>query len=252
MPTVLLTGANGGIGLGFAEVYLHAGWQVLATVRNLDAAEELRALATANDQQLELFSMALDDFASIEALGKQLRGRPIDVLLGNAAKTDCPKTGVGDTDYEAWSEAFLVNSMAPMKLAETFLDNVAASQRKIMYFVSSRIGAKPPAGIIIYRSSKSALNQVVMQLSLMLADQGIIVACGHPGFVKSKANGYKGVFEARESAGYLKDIIDNLTPAGSGKFFDPDGSTLPIVTQQTNPAAFGAKPVGAWDEEKHQ
>lgn len=242
MPTVLLTGANGGIGLGLAEVYLDAGWQVLATVRNLDSADDLRALAAGKSERLELFSMALDDFDSIDAVAAQIRGRPIDVLLGNAAKTDCPNTSVGDTDYDAWDDAFRVNTMAPMKLAETFVDQVAASQRKVMYFVSSRVGAQPAGGAILYRSSKSALNQVVLQLSLLLADRGVIVACGHPGFVKSRANGYAGVFETKESAGYLKNIIDNLTPEGSGKFYDPDGSTLPIVTQQTNLTAFGAKP----------
>jgi len=250
MPTVLLTGANRGLGLGFAQVYLDAGWHVLAAVRRPVAADDLRALGAGREDRLTLLLVDLSDLKSIEALGLAVGDQPIDLLLGNAAKTDNPRCGLGDTDYDAWMETFRVNTMAQMKLAETFVDNVAASQTKKMYFISSRIGAEPLPGLILFRSSKSALNQVVMQLSLLLEERGIIVACGHPGFVKARSTANMGVFEAAESAGYLKHIIDGLTLEGSGKFYEPDGSTLPIVTRQTNPNAFGAKPPSAWDDQQ--
>ena len=250
MPTVLLTGANRGLGLGFAEVYLDAGWTVLGAVRNPDGAEELRALAAGREAQLELYPVDLSDLSSIDRLGGSIGDRPIDLLLGNAAKTNNPRCGVGDTDYDAWMDAFRVNTMAQMKLAETFVDNVAASTTKKMYFVSSRIGAEPLPGLILFRTTKSALNQVVMQLSLLLRDRGIIVACGHPGFVKARSTAGMGVFEAVESAGYLKKIIDELTLEGAGQFYEPDGSTLPIVTRQMNPGAFGAKPPDAWSDQQ--
>ena len=155
----------------------------------------------------------------------------------------------GATNYDAWIDAFRVNCMAQMKLAEALVENVAASDQKKMFFVSSRIGAKPPAGMVLFRSSKSALNQVTMQLSLILAPRGIAVACGHPGFVKSKSTLSMGVFEPEESAAHLKKIIDDLTVETAGQFFDPDGSVLPIVTRQMNPNAFGAKAPDAWDEQ---
>ncbi len=246
MPAVLLTGANRGLGLGFAQVYLDAGWQVLAAVRNPAAADELRALAAGREAQLSLFPVDLSDLPSIEALGAAVGDTPIDLLLGNAAKTNNPRCGVGDTDYATWLEAFTVNTMAQMKLAETFVENVAASEHKKMFFVSSRIGAAPLPGLILFRTTKSALNQVVMQLALLLRERSIIVACGHPGFVKARSTAGMGVFEAVESAAYLKEIIDGLTLAGSGQFYEPDGSTLPIVTRQMNPNAFGAKPPEAW------
>ena len=247
MPTLLLTGANRGLGLGFARVYLDAGWTVLAAVRRPREADELKALAAERRGSLELFPVELSDFATIEALGELVCDRPVDVLLGNAAKGgSLERGGIGTMDYDDWLEAFRINAMAQMKLAETFADRVAASDRKVMFFVSSRMGARPPPGLIDYRSSKSALNQVVKQLALLLADRGVIVACGHPGFVKSRPTGYQGVFEPEESAGYLKKVIDDLTLEGTGQFYEPDGSRLPIVTQQTNPDAFGAKPPGAW------
>ncbi len=249
MPTVFITGANRGIGFGFAKVYLEDGWRVIAAVRDPDSADDLKALGADHDDRLSIHALDLADFETIEALAEELRATPIDVLLGNAAKTNNPMGEFGETDYDAWFDAFKVNCMAQMKLAEAFIEHVEASDQKKMYFVSSRIGAKPPAGLVLFRSSKSALNQVVMQLSLMLGPRGIAVACGHPGFVKSKSTLSMGVFEPEESAGYLKKIIDDLTVETAGQFFEPDGSTIPIVTRQMNPRAFGAKDPSDWDKQ---
>ena len=248
-PTVLITGANRGIGFGFAKVYLEDGWRVIAAVRDPDGAADLKTLGADHDDRLSIHAMDLADFETIEALAEEIRGTPIDVLLGNAAKTNNPMDEFGETDYDAWIDAFKINCMAQMKLAEAFVEHVEASNQKKMYFVSSRIGAKPPPGLVLFRSSKSALNQVVIQLSLMLGPRGIAVACGHPGFVKSKSTLSMGVFEAEESAGYLKKIIDDLTVETSGQFFEPDGSTIPIVTRQMNPQAFGAKDPNDWEEQ---
>ncbi len=249
MPTVLITGANRGIGLGFAKVYLEDSWRVIAAVRDPDGADDLKSLGAEHDDRLSIHPMDLSDFESIEALAEELKGTPIDVLLANAAKTFNPMGEFGETDYDAWFDAFKVNCMAQMKLAESFVEHVDTGDQKKMYFVSSRIGAQPPAGLVLFRSSKTALNQVVMQLSLMLGPRGIAVACGHPGFVKSKSTLSMGVFEPEESAGYLKKIIDDLTVETAGQFFEPDGSTLPIVTRQMNPKAFGAKDPADWDKQ---
>jgi NAD(P)-dependent dehydrogenase (short-subunit alcohol dehydrogenase family) len=249
MPVVLITGANRGLGLGFAEVYLKDGWTVIAAVREPDGATDLQKLGEEHAGRLSVHRVDLNELASIDALAAEIGDTPIDVLLGNAAKTDNPMDEFGATNYDAWMDALRVNCMAQMKLAEAFVENVAASQHKKMFFVSSRIGAKPPAGMVLFRSSKSALNQVVMQLSLILGPRGIAVACGHPGFVKSKSTLSMGVFEPEESATHLKKIVDDLTVETAGQFFDPDGSTLPIVTRQMNPNAFGAKAPDAWDEQ---
>ena len=250
MPTVFITGANRGLGFGFVELFLRQGWDVIAVARDPAGATERQALAKSKAGKLSIDQCELADFATIDALGAKLKGKPIDVLLGNGAKTDNPAATVGDTNYDAWMEAFKINTMAQMKLAETFVENVAASAQKKMFFLSSRIGANPPAGMILFRSSKSALNQVVMQLSLLLKPSGIAVACAHPGFVKTKSTADMGVFTVDESAAHLKKIIDNLSLENTGQFFEPDGSTLPIVTRQTNPTAFGAKAPDAWNEQQ--
>ncbi|MBM3515220.1 MAG: SDR family NAD(P)-dependent oxidoreductase [Alphaproteobacteria bacterium] len=250
MPTALITGANRGIGFGLARAFLADGWEFIAAVRDPANAGDVRALATGHPGKVSIEKCDLADFTTIDALGAKLKGRAIDLLLGNAAKTDNPANTIGNTDYDAWIDAFRINCMAQYKLAEVLAENVAISAQKKMFFISSRIGAKPPPGMVFFRSSKSALNQVVFQLSLMLKDRGITVACAHPGFVKTISTANMGVFTIDESAGYLKKIIDRLTMDVSGSFFEPDGSTLPIITRQMNPAAFGAKAPDAWAEQK--
>lgn len=240
MPVVLVTGAGRGLGLGLATRYLEAGWEVIATVRDAPAPAVV-ALHARYPSRLSIENVDLEDFASIEACARQLRGRTIDVLLGNAAAT-YPDAGFGRTDYAAWARLMQVNTFAQLKLAEAFAENVAASARRIMFFVSSRVGAAPTPGMIPYRSSKSALNQVVFQLALLLQCRGVCVACGHPCYVKTDATGQRGVFTVEESAHRLFLLIDRLQLTDSGKFFDPDGSELPIVTRQTDPAAAGAAP----------
>lgn len=231
MPTALITGAARGLGLGLARRYLDAGWEVIATMRDTSAAP-IAALRAGHASRLSVEQLDLADFESIDACAQRLRGRRIDVLIGNAAATRVSDRGFGNTDYDDWATMMRVNTFAQLRLAEAFVEHVAASRRRIMFYVSSRVGADPPPGLIAYRSSKSALNQVVFQLSLLLGGRGVCVACAHPGFVQTDATGGRGSFTVEESAGRLFSLIDRLQLADSGKFFEPDGSELPIVTRQ--------------------
>jgi NAD(P)-dependent dehydrogenase (short-subunit alcohol dehydrogenase family) len=233
MPTVLITGASRGVGAALAGRFATAGWQVLATCRDPADAAELDAARSGRDgARIEKLPLDVGDFAAIEALARKLTNRAIDVLLMNAAATGGTAGEFGHTDYAAWDRYHRINTQAPMRLAECFAPHVAASRRKIMFAISSRVGAKPAYGFVGYRASKSALNQVVFQLSLALAARGITCACAHPGWVQTRATGNTGALTAAQSAGMLFRVIDHLKPADTGCFFDPDGSRLPIVTQQ--------------------
>ncbi len=244
MPTALITGAARGLGLGLARRFLDAGWDVIAAVRDTSAAP-LVALRSGHEDRLSVERLDLSDFGSIDACARSIGERPIDVLIGNAAATSVSDRGFGQTDYDDWAAMMRVNTFAQLRLAEAFGDHVARSQRRIMYFVSSRVGPEPAPGLIAYRSSKSALNQVVLQLALLLRERGVCVACGHPGFVQTDATRGRGTFTVEESSGRLFSLIERLQLADSGKFFEPDGSELPIVTRQTNPHAAGGVPIGS-------
>jgi NAD(P)-dependent dehydrogenase (short-subunit alcohol dehydrogenase family) len=237
MATALVTGANRGLGLAFVETLKERGWLVFGTAREPEAAAELRAVLPPE----RILALDLEQAESIAALKRRLGPIPLDLMLNNGALTTTPADEFGACDYDFWERSFRINTMGPMRLAEALVENVAASEKKTMFFISSRMGATPKPGTIGYRATKSALNQVVLQIALALEPRGVIAVCAHPGYVATRPTGYKGALTPKESAQALLAIVDRLTRADSGSFFDPDGSTLPIVTRQTNPNAFGAK-----------
>jgi NAD(P)-dependent dehydrogenase (short-subunit alcohol dehydrogenase family) len=238
MPNALITGSNRGLGLALVRAALAEGWRVYATARQPEQATQLRALA--GEDRLSVLPMDLMDFASIDRLSERLDGTPIDVLLSNGAITGTKNMAFGETDYGVWADLKRANTMAPMRLAEVLVENVAASERKIMFFISSRIGPKPTFGYVDYRAAKSALSQVTLQIALALKDRGIVSSCAHPGWVATKVTPPPpGALSPEESARMLWRFVPNLTLADSGKFFDPDGTTLPIVTQQLAQKPYG-------------
>ena len=235
MPTVLITGANRGLGLEFARQYRAAGWQVIATCREPGAAAELQALRT-GASGFELQPLDVADFATIDALAARLAGRPIDVLLNNAGVFG-PKPGAerdarqsfGSMDYGIWAEVLRVNLMAPMKMAEAFVEHVAASAQKKIVAISSTEGSSPNAkgGIYAYRTSKAALNMLMQNLAPDLAPRGIATAAFCPGWIRTRMGGEHAPLEAPPSIAGLRRVIDGLTTANSGRFWLWNGQPLP-------------------------
>ena len=179
MPTILLTGANRGLGLQFAGQYAADGWRVIATCRDPANAADLKAVAG----QVEVHVLDVTDFKAIEALAVELIGTPIDILLNNAGIIGPDNHNFGDIDYDGWADTFRVNAMAPMKMVECFIDHVAASERKMIVSISSKLASmveNTDGGHYIYRSSKAALNAVHMSLANDLADRGIASVVFHP------------------------------------------------------------------------
>src|SRR5690349_18008326 len=133
MSNILITGANRGIGLEFVRQYAEAGWRVIACCRQPQKADELLQLATQHRDMINLHMLDVSDFNQIDKLGLELAGQEIDVLLNNAGiYPDANSGSFGATNYEAWAHAFRVNTMAPFKMAETFVSHVARSQQKKM------------------------------------------------------------------------------------------------------------------------
>lgn len=238
--TVLITGANRGVGLALARAYAARGCRVIATARTPAAADELIGLVKDHPGRVRVERLDLEQFDDIDALARSLANRPIDILLANGALTAGPADRFGATDYDHWARAFKVNAMAQLRLAEAFAPHISASRRKIMYFVSSRMGARTFGGVVGYMSSKHALNFVVFHVADCLKDNQVIAVAAHPGHVATRAANFRGALTAEQSAAAQMAIIDRLTLTDSGKFFDPDGSELQLITRQLNPNAFGA------------
>jgi NAD(P)-dependent dehydrogenase (short-subunit alcohol dehydrogenase family) len=233
MSSVLITGAAGHIGFALARHYAAAGWRVFATCLPQDRTEALVAFSRESQGRVTIHDLDVADGAAVRGLATALRDQPIDVLFNVAGLTTQADMVFGETNYDLWDRYFAVNTKGPMRMCEAFAPHVCASERKVMVTISSRIGARPAYGFVGYRASKSAVSQIMFQVGLALKDKGVIAIACHPGWVITAANGGKGALTPEQSAAMLFGVVEKLTPADSGKFFDPDGTTLPLVTQQT-------------------
>ena len=218
MPTVLITGANRGLGLEFARQYAGDGWTVIATARDPDAAVDLRATGA------EVHRLDVTDPAGIDALKAALGDRAIDVLIANAGM-------LGPQAFErtGWADAFGTNVIAPTELAIRLRANVLASQQRKMIALSSTLGSitgNDSGGLLAYRSSKAALNAAWRSLSIDWKDSGLALAMVHPGWVKTDMGGPGAQIEASTSITGLRKVIADLTPADSGSFLDYQGHRL--------------------------
>ena len=186
MPTVLITGANRGLGLEFALQYAADGWRVHACCRNPSTASDLAELAGSAKGQVVVHRLDPGDFSAVDALADELSSEPIDLLLNNAGSytqggyaAARPEQALGNSDFEDWQNVFRINVFAPMKMAEAFVDHLASAEQGKLVTISSNmgsIGLNDSGGSYGYRSSKAAVNCVMRSLSLDLAEKGIIVA----------------------------------------------------------------------------
>jgi NAD(P)-dependent dehydrogenase (short-subunit alcohol dehydrogenase family) len=231
MPKVLITGANRGIGLEFATQYAEAGWRVFACARDPEQAERLQQLAAYHTDQLSLHTLDISDFAQINQLAAELGDQEIDLLINNAGiYADSRSRGFGATNYEAWMQAFEVNTMAPLKMAEAFGEAIARSQHKKIINLTSKMGSiaeNTSGGCYLYRSSKAALNMVTKSLALDLAPRGIVAAVLHPGWVKTDMGGPNALITVQQSVTGMRQVIERLTPKHSGQFYAYDGKAIP-------------------------
>lgn len=230
MKTVLITGANRGLGLEFCRQYANDGWQVIAACRDPESADALRALADeSNCIQIEALDVA--DFAQIDALSSRLSDRAIDVLLNNAGVYgDDGKHGFGALDYAKWSETLTINTLAPVKMAEAFLPHLQRSASKLIVAVSSLMGSladNSSGGSLLYRSSKAGLNAAMKSLSIDLRPHAIGVLILHPGWVRTDMGGKNALIDVEESISGMKRQIDGFVAERSGCFVKYDGSLMP-------------------------
>ena len=231
MKTALITGANRGIGLEFSRQFADDGWHVLACSRNPKKSDALNKLAAKYPEQITLHALDVVDQEQIKRLAQNLASKSIDLLINNAGVYPGPKgCSFGDTDYEAWAYAFLVNTMAPLRMAEAFATQITRSSKKLIVTITSKMGSvadNSRGGSYIYRSSKSAVNMVVKSIAIDLRPTGIIAVLLHPGWVKTDMGGPNGLISVEQSVFGMRNVISQLTLADSGKFIAYDGQIIP-------------------------
>ncbi|MHA1601016.1 MAG: SDR family oxidoreductase [Alphaproteobacteria bacterium] len=223
MQTILITGANRGIGLELTRSFAKDGWRVHACCRDPEGANELRQV----DGTVVVHRLDVTDGAMVAGLARELDGEAIDILFNNAGVYG-PRTGFGETDYDAWEPVFSINVFAPLRMAECFVGHVARSERKLILNMSSIMGsmAETSGGSYIYRASKAAVNMISKSLSVDLAGQGITVVAFHPGWVQTDMGGPQASVNVRDSVQGLRQVIGGLTAKDNGGFFAYDGRKL--------------------------
>lgn len=224
MPTLLITGANRGLGLEAAKQYSAAGWTIHATCRDPAKAGALKAL-----KNITVHTLDVKDFAATDALAATLKGTAIDVLFANAGRSNPSASEFGKIDYKDWLETLTVNTLAPFKLIEAFVDHVAASQRKTVAVVSSIMGSmgKAYGRSYPYRASKAGLNAAVVNLNIDLKPRGIHFLMIHPGWVSTEMGGPKAPVKPEDSVRGMRAVVERASPETSGRFFQWDGQELP-------------------------
>ena len=226
MPSVLITGANRGLGLEFTRQYAADGWRVFAACR--DPARARNLAAAEGDVSAE--TLDVDDGPQVAALANKLSGQPIDVLINNAGIYG-PKDVTRDTvDYDAWGQVFRTNTMSPLAMSAAFAANVAQGGQKKIITLSSIMGSiaeNDSSGDFIYRSSKAAVNAVMKSLAGDLKSEGITVAVLHPGWVRTDMGGPDAAIEAPESVTGMRAVIAGLKESDSGRFLNYDGTEIP-------------------------
>ncbi|MAF83184.1 MAG: short-chain dehydrogenase [Chromatiales bacterium] len=252
-PTVLITGSNRGIGLEFARQYAALGWQVIATCRTPDSADQLQHIAS-QYPNLSIEKLDITDHAAVDALAERYAELAIDVLLNNAALLGSRgKQVLGNMDYELLRRIIEVNTVGTLKVTEAFSAHVAASRQKKIITLGSRAGSiemlNSPPDFYAYRASKTALHLLMKNISLALADQGVLVGLINPGLVDTRGfakigpddpvpedfkevvrllrSGVLKLTSPEEAVGQMIAIIENLTAEQSGVFLNADGQVLP-------------------------
>jgi NAD(P)-dependent dehydrogenase (short-subunit alcohol dehydrogenase family) len=243
-PTVLITGANRGIGLELARQYAAGGWNVIATSRHPSGDPGLAALTdlAAKYPQVAVERLDVTDTGTIHAVAQKYHDQPIDVLLNNAAAVeptfaaDMEKVNqpYDKIDFDAARHDFDVNTLGPMRVAQAFMPNVERSKQKKLVSITSLAGsfARPLPGStgMNYSASKAALNKYMVLLSIAMKPKGVIVALTQPIFVASKADlkNMPGAAPLDQEIAKLIKVIDAMTLDSAGKITN-------FTTGQTDP-----------------
>ena len=252
-PTVLITGSNRGIGLEFARQYAELGWQVIATCRRPNQADDLMTIRKEHPN-LVIERLDVTDHDGIDALADKYANQPIDVLINNAALLGpYPEQSFGGLNFDLMAQSWAVNAMGPLKVAETFRDHVAASQQKRMVFLGTAASSngllRSQPQILAYRGSKAGLHMIAHQLGLNLADQGIAVMLVNPGLVDTQGvldrkpgdpvpeafvpllplidSGQLNLIRPDESVAGMRKLIAAMRPEDNTRFINYDGAEMP-------------------------
>jgi NAD(P)-dependent dehydrogenase (short-subunit alcohol dehydrogenase family) len=225
MATILITGANKGIGLELAIRYAKSGNNVFACCRNPDNADELNILAEQYD--LTVVAVSVGDDSSVNAMAEKLQDTPIDILINNAG-TIGPKPEQQTAyvmDFDGWADTMNINALAPVRVMHALMTNLRAGSNRKVVTISSQLGAisvDMPMNYA-YSASKAAINKYMKLAAIELAKENINVGLIHPGWVQTSMGGPGADITPQESAVGIINVIDKLNAENNGGFWNWNG-----------------------------
>ncbi len=219
MASILVTGANRGIGLEFCRQLTARGDAVIAVCRQ--AGAELQQLGVRIIDGIDVSEPA-DLLRLQQALGKQ----KLDVLINNAGILI--RDNLNAMDFDGIEKQIKINALSPLRVTHSLLENLGKGSKVVT--ISSSMGSiadNTSGGYYGYRMSKAAVNMAMKSLSVDLADRQIAVLLLHPGYVMTDMTDHRGNVTAEESVSGLIARIDELNPQGSGSFLHAKGHSIP-------------------------
>ncbi len=226
MTTILITGANRGIGLSLAQHAARRGYSVIGTARNPDAADELKATGARVEQ------LVTDSDESCKALAARLGDQAVDVLVNNAGifLHDCDE--LEDFNPESFMQTIKTNTLGPMLILRALIPHLERSERKMSVQISSDLGSIADAstgrqGALGYRIAKAGLNMATATIAHELKPRGISCMTMHPGWVRTDLGGPHADLSADESASSILNTIEKFTQADNGRYVDYAGNEVP-------------------------
>lgn len=221
----LIVGASRGLGLGLVKEMAARGWQVTATVRDLDKATELRNVG----QGVKLEKVDIDDSVGVDALAWRLADQKFDVVFINAGILGPEHNSADEATPAELAQLFATNSVSPIRLARKLLGNIK-SGTGVLTFMSSGMGSvagNTTGGLELYRASKAALNSLARSFAAGLGDRTITVLVMSPGWVKTDMGGDDAPLDVATSARGMVDQLEKRAGTGGVAFIDYQGEVVP-------------------------
>ena len=223
MKNILITGANRGIGLKFAEI-LSANNNIYATARDITNADDLKKF-----DNIELLELDLLDKDSIKSFCSELKDIPLDMIINNAGIFQDEQMEETILDPELWLDEIMINAIGPVVLSQKLKENIMSGNDKKIIFISSQMGSiddNYSGGYYFYRTSKSALNSAAKSLSIDWKADGISVLMLHPGWVRTDMGGSNAKLDIDTSVRKMLDVINSLDVGKTGTFLNYEGKKL--------------------------
>ena len=235
MPTVMVTGANRGIGYEHVAQYAQKKWKVIACARQPEKAIDLLQLQDKYGANFIIEELEVTNHNQVDDLSQKYSNTAIDIFINNAG-TGGPEGMPGAMDYQKidnmnyqiWRDILEVNLLAPFKVATSFHKQISISDKKTLIMMSSDLGSVSQntfGGLYSYRASKSGLNIVAKGMSNEWKD--IIVVALAPGWCRTYLGGAEAEIDPMDSVEDQQKMFESLTESDSGKFLDRFGNEVP-------------------------